>query len=88
MKIIALIFLSALAIAQDAPKPTPPATVEQQLADARAEIKALREYIAQQKAYTDKRAAEIMAAYQACVGQPPQVPAAAPDVYGARKETR
>lgn len=78
LALILLALVSRLG-AQDAPKPAPPPTVEQQLAAEKAENAALRKYIADYIEWHNRVATALNSATTACMGNPPQpVPAKEP----------
>jgi hypothetical protein len=70
MKLVALILTAASLFASE---PTVE-QLQQQLAESRAEVKALREHIAEAQAWRDKQTQSLVAAYQACLGNAPQAP--------------
>ena len=67
-RIISLLVLAALVCAGGDPTP------DKQMTDAKAEIAALKKYVADVQAYDEKRIATLNAAYVACIGAAPTLP--------------
>jgi hypothetical protein len=68
-RIISLLVVAAIVCLGGDPTP------DKQLSDAKAEISALRKYIAETQSYDEKRIATLNAAYSACLGNPPTLEA-------------